>query len=251
MTWLAYWKDPIDAKSYKYVFLAPSSGFKTEADLAKYEKARELKKHIERIRKDYQKLWKDADVRQRQMSTALYFIDVLALRAGHEKDEDEAETVGCCTLKVCASPRLCASGRDRSSQAAHAMPPPQPRQTSCFFRQAENVEMVEGNKIKFDFLGKDSIRYENTVDVAAEVWKNMKAFKKSDRFGKAKKPDDQLFDAMAAQVCALPIVLPDCSQIAPHVEGMCTDTYAELSYCKFCDAAPLLTGVHPLMRRGA
>ena len=35
-----------------------------------------------------------------QMATALYFIDKLALRAGHEKDEDEADTVGCCTLKA-------------------------------------------------------------------------------------------------------------------------------------------------------
>ena len=35
-----------------------------------------------------------------QMAVALYFIDKLALRAGHEKDEDEADTVGCCTLKV-------------------------------------------------------------------------------------------------------------------------------------------------------
>lgn len=34
------------------------------------------------------------------MATALYFIDKLALRAGHEKDEDEADTVGCCTLKA-------------------------------------------------------------------------------------------------------------------------------------------------------
>ena len=34
------------------------------------------------------------------MAVALYFIDKLALRAGHEKDEDEADTVGCCTLKV-------------------------------------------------------------------------------------------------------------------------------------------------------
>ena len=34
------------------------------------------------------------------MGVALYFIDRLALRAGHEKDDDEADTVGCCTLKV-------------------------------------------------------------------------------------------------------------------------------------------------------
>jgi hypothetical protein len=39
------------------------------------------------------------------MATALYFIDKLALRAGHEKDDDEADTVGCCTLKARTQPR--------------------------------------------------------------------------------------------------------------------------------------------------
>ena len=34
-------------------------------------------------------------------ATALYFIDKLALRAGNEKDTDEAaDTVGCCSLRV-------------------------------------------------------------------------------------------------------------------------------------------------------
>jgi len=36
------------------------------------------------------------------MAVAVYFLDKLALRAGHEKDDDEADTVGCCTLKVSA-----------------------------------------------------------------------------------------------------------------------------------------------------
>ncbi len=45
------------------------------------------------------------------MGVALYFIDKLALRAGHEKDDDEADTVGCCNLKArlapaCARPAL-------------------------------------------------------------------------------------------------------------------------------------------------
>jgi len=52
------------------------------------------------VRKNYEQDMVDKDHRQRQMGTALYFIDKMALRAGHEKDEDEAETVGCCTLKV-------------------------------------------------------------------------------------------------------------------------------------------------------
>lgn len=43
-------------------------------------------------------------MKTKQMAVALYFIDKLALRAGHEKDEDEADTVGCCTLKVSLLP---------------------------------------------------------------------------------------------------------------------------------------------------
>jgi hypothetical protein len=43
VTWLAYWKDPTNAKAYKYVFLGANSQFKSESDLAKYEKARKLK----------------------------------------------------------------------------------------------------------------------------------------------------------------------------------------------------------------
>lgn len=39
-------------------------------------------------------------MRIRQRAVALYFIDKLALRAGNEKDEDQADTVGCCSLRV-------------------------------------------------------------------------------------------------------------------------------------------------------
>ena len=44
--------------------------------------------------------------------------------------------------------------------------------------QVENVECMEepANHIKFDFLGKDSIRYENEVEVEAQVWKLVKQF---------------------------------------------------------------------------
>lgn len=59
--------------------------------------------YIEGIRKMYEADWYAAHMRDRQMGVALYFIDKLALRAGHEKDEDEADTVGCCTLKVRAA----------------------------------------------------------------------------------------------------------------------------------------------------
>lgn len=163
VTWLAYWKDPINTKEYKYVFLAATSTWKSESDLQKYEKARKLKDYIGDIRATYTKNWDARERRERQMATALYFIDKLALRAGHEKDDDEADTVGCCTLKC------------------------------------ENVECIAPNLIKFDFLGKDSIRYENTVEVEQRVFDNVSTFKATDHIGKPKAPGDQLFDEFDAQ----------------------------------------------------
>ena len=40
----------------------------------------------------------------------------------------------------------------------------------------ENVECLEGDHIKFDFLGKDSIRYENEVVVHPKVHQLVKKF---------------------------------------------------------------------------
>ncbi len=68
--------------------------------MQKYEKARQLKKHIHKIREDYVNDFKSKEMRLRQRAVALYFIDRLALRAGNEKDEDQADTVGCCSLRV-------------------------------------------------------------------------------------------------------------------------------------------------------
>ncbi|KAL3502336.1 hypothetical protein ACH5RR_036785 [Cinchona calisaya] len=39
------------------------------------------------------------DPMKKQIAVAIYLVDKLALRAGNEKDDDEADTVGCCTLK--------------------------------------------------------------------------------------------------------------------------------------------------------
>lgn len=167
VTWLACWHDPINVRDLKYVFLAANSQFKADSDLAKYEKARKLKDYIGAIRKDYMKGLKSKDKMKRQMACAIYLIDRLALRAGHEKEEDEADTVGCCTLKV------------------------------------SNVEMLDieednKHKVKFDFLGKDSIRYENVAEVDELVYHNMKAFSQKNAANKPKKPDDLIFDAMGA-----------------------------------------------------
>ncbi|KAL5129661.1 DNA topoisomerase 1 beta [Glycine soja] len=154
VTWLAYWSDPINPKLFKYVFLAASSSLKGQSDKEKYEKARTLKDYIGNIRSAYTKDFTSKDITKQQIAVATYLIDKLALRAGNEKDDDEADTVGCCTLKV------------------------------------ENVTREPPNKLKFNFLGKDSIKYENTVEVELPVYNAILKFQKD------KKPGDDLFDKL-------------------------------------------------------
>lgn len=84
------------------------------------------------------KLMETGNQEMQQLGVATYFIDKLALRVGNEKGEDEADTVGCCSLRV------------------------------------EHVSVHDTQpKIIFDFLGKDSMRYYNEVDVPSCVHKIM------------------------------------------------------------------------------
>jgi len=158
VTWLARWKDNI-TDQYKYMYLDPSSSLNGRKDWEKYEKARRLGTKITKIREDYMEDMKSTDMRVRQRAVAMYFIDRLALRAGNDKEEDEADTVGCCSLRV------------------------------------EHVELHEQlNKkkhvVELDFLGKDSIRYHNEVPVPEIVFENVRTFK----FMEDKKVGDELFD---------------------------------------------------------
>lgn len=153
-TWLAMWQENING-AYKYVMLAANSDVKGQSDHKKFEKARELKKHIARIREDYQKEMKSDMMADRQRATAIYLIDQLALRAGNEKGDDEADTVGCCSLKF------------------------------------EHVTLKPPSTVVFDFLGKDSIRFYQEVEVDPQVFKNLKLFKKS-----PKGEGDDIFDRL-------------------------------------------------------
>lgn len=78
----------------------------------------------------------------------------MALRVGNEKDEDEADTVGCCSLRT------------------------------------EHVKLKTPNIVGFDFLGKDSMRYQNSIGVTSTVFTNIKSFMES------KEPNDELFDEL-------------------------------------------------------
>ena len=90
----------------------------------------------------YNKKLVDKSPENRQLGVATYLIDKLALRVGNEKGEDEADTVGCCTLRV------------------------------------EHINFEDNNTITFDFLAKDSMRYLNTVKIEPIVYENLKRFVK-------------------------------------------------------------------------
>lgn len=79
----------------------------------------------------------------------------MALRVGNEKGSDEADTVGCCSLRV------------------------------------EHITLEAPDILNFDFLGKDSMRYENSVEVPKKVFNNIK------RFQQGKKPGAELFNLLS------------------------------------------------------
>jgi DNA topoisomerase-1 len=65
VTWLASWNDSVTG-NIKYVLLNASSRLKGEKDWQKYETARNLKKHVERIRQQYREDWKSKMMHARQ-----------------------------------------------------------------------------------------------------------------------------------------------------------------------------------------
>lgn len=74
VTWLASWSDNIQG-SIKYIMLNAASRLKGEKDWMKYETARKLRKHIDKIRSNYIDDFKSKEMKIRQRATALYFID--------------------------------------------------------------------------------------------------------------------------------------------------------------------------------
>jgi len=164
VNWLGFYKQETNEKeNTKYIQLDKTSQSKGEPDLLKYERARRLCNLVKDIRMDYQmKLAKGENKFKKQMGTCAYFIDRLALRVGGEKNTDEeADTVGCCSLRV------------------------------------EHIKLNEKSwelgkpRIILDFLGKDSIRYLNDVPVPPSVFKNLATF------GQNKSDGAQMFDLIS------------------------------------------------------
>jgi DNA topoisomerase-1 len=134
--WVARWEDKLTSK-LKYVWLSDTAPVKQEREALKFDKADELNKRIEDIRKRIQQDVASDDPKQKMIATACYLIDELCLRVGDEKDPDEADTVGATTLRP------------------------------------EHITLHEDGTAEFDFLGKDSVRWHKKIQPPPVVLKNL------------------------------------------------------------------------------
>lgn len=156
--WLASWMDFLTQKR-KYVWLADSAGLKQDRDKEKYEKAVKLAKEIDKIKDRIVKDMKSKNHNESRIATACYLIYRTAMRVGDEKDPDEADTVGATTLRK------------------------------------EHIK-ITANSIEFDFLGKDSVRWQETVVAEGhdkQFHENLK------KLIEKKKPKDEIFDNITSR----------------------------------------------------
>jgi DNA topoisomerase-1 len=138
--WIAKWDDKLVGKE-KYIWLADSSHVKQRKEIEKFDKARELATKIDDLRDYILKNLEAEETKRRKVATVSYLIDALKLRVGDEKDPDEADTVGATTLRP------------------------------------SHVTITAKDKVMFDFLGKDSVRWQKEVELPENVVKNIAAFK--------------------------------------------------------------------------
>ena len=156
--WMARWTDILTEKR-KYVWLADTAGIKQERDQAKYDKAKKLASEINKIKDRIVKDMQDKNSKIRRISTACYLIYRTAMRVGDEKDPEEADTVGATTLRK------------------------------------EHVNLT-GSSIEFDFLGKDSVRWQETVQAVGhdkQFHDNLKELMLK------KKDSDEIFDGITSR----------------------------------------------------
>ena len=156
--WLASWMDVLTEKR-KYVWLADTSGLKQDRDKEKYEKAVKLGNEIEKIKDRIVKDMKSKDPKISKISTACYLIYRTAMRVGDEKDPDEADTVGATTLRK------------------------------------EHIK-ITAKTIEFDFLGKDSVRWQETVVAEGHDKQFHENIKK---IIEKKKPKDEIFEDITSR----------------------------------------------------
>ena len=139
--YLAKWEDKLTGKT-KYVWFSDSAFLKQKAEEEKFKKAEKLSKEIPRVKAHIMKNLSPEDLNTRKIATVSWLILEVNMRVGDEKDPGEADTVGAITLRP------------------------------------EHIK-IEGNKLNFDFLGKDCVRWTKSVEAPTIVIKNMQDFSKT------------------------------------------------------------------------
>ena len=158
-TWLATWTEKLTDKR-KYVWLHDSAFLRQNTDKEKYDKARNLEKYANKIHIEIiNKMINSKDLNQRKIATVCYLILKLAMRVGDEKDKDEADTVGASTLRI----------------------------EHIKFPEKDNKKFIE-----FNFLGKDSVPWQKTLEINSEDTKGL--YHNILLFMKDKEHNSEIFD---------------------------------------------------------
>ncbi len=137
--WIAKWDDPLRDRE-KYIWLADSSQAKQQKEIDKFNKAKDLANKINQLQNYIKANLQSPELKIRKIATVAYLIEELKLRVGDEKDPDEADTVGATTLRP------------------------------------SHIAINAKDRVTFDFLGKDSVRWEKEVTLPEEVVTNLQEF---------------------------------------------------------------------------
>ena len=152
--WVAKWRDKLSGKT-KYVWIADTARFKQEREIVKFNEALELEQLINKVRRHIQTNLASEDPTRRKVATVAYLIDTLKMRVGDEKDKDEANTVGATTLR------------------------------------GSHVKIDGPGKVRFDFIGKDYVRWTRAIEPPPQVIDNLKSF--------IGKPREQVFKGVRSE----------------------------------------------------
>jgi DNA topoisomerase-1 len=118
-----------------------------------------LSREIENVKTQIVKDMQGKEQKNRRISTACYLIYRTAMRVGDEKDPDEADTVGATTLRK------------------------------------EHIKLTN-DAIEFDFLGKDSVRWKETIPAEGQdrqFYDNLKELTSN------KKENEEIFDGITSR----------------------------------------------------
>ena len=136
--YVAKWIDKLTGK-IKYVWFSDSAFIKQNREKEKFQKAEKLGKQIKIIENHIIKNLDAKDETKRKVATVCWLILKPNMRVGDEKDPDEADTVGAITLRP------------------------------------EHIK-IEGDTLHFDFLGKDCVRWEKSVQAPVAVIRNIRHY---------------------------------------------------------------------------